>query len=207
MKKPNAKKLRNRKLSVEELKEINHRQVAEIAKKAVAAWWRSAVRDASETLRAFQRNENLKLLAKMPDWVKFKGRKNGYVMRCSIFNYEPVPVRIELNYEDRASGGLTYRELHEQMRRELKLPAHASMRICQFEPWMQFKNSRNPASEERALPEQGRRMDAQCTHLLGTTLLIWNYTHLTEEKDQRSPEERCAALDQEHHEMRLRLFR
>ena len=100
------------------------------------------------------------------------------------YSTTPKPVRIELNYEDRASGGLTYRELHEQMKRDLKLPAHASMRICQFEPWMKFEKGVKPASEERALPKQGVSMDTQCTHLLGTTLVIWNYTHLTEEKDK-----------------------
>ena len=74
------------------------------------------------------------------------------------------------------------------------------MRICQFEPWMKFEKGKNTASEERALPQQGIRMDAQCTHLLGKTLLVWNYTHLTEEKDKRSPEERYAAIYHEVHE-------
>ena len=63
-----------------------------------------------------------------------------------------------LDYEQNAGGGLTYRELHELIRLALELEPKVSMLEM-------------PIPESSALPAN----DAQCTHLLGTTLWCWTY--------------------------------
>ena len=74
------------------------------------------------------------------------------------------------------TGRLTYRQMHQQIREALGLESKHSLRLCPLRPWYRYMQTSFPIPEHRALPAT----DAQCTHLLGTTLLYWSYVHLTD---------------------------
>ena len=81
------------------------------------------------------------------------------------------PTILVLGSEYKPTGGLTYRQLHQQVRKALRLGALVSLRMCSFRPWYRHMQRGFPIPELCALPAT----DAQCTHLLGTTLLYWSY--------------------------------
>ena len=84
------------------------------------------------------------------------------------------PVVVTLDYEQKAGGGLTSRELHKQIRLALELEPKVSMRLRRYRPWCRYMLEM-PIPERHALPAT----DVQCTHLLGTTSSCYLYVHLT----------------------------
>ena len=94
---------------------------------------------------------------------------------CSLLNAAPKPVILELDYKE-DSGGLTYRQLHRQVRKSLGLEPKVSLRMCPFMPWHRHIKSSFPIPEAHAIPAH----DCQCRHLLGTTLLYYTYVHLSD---------------------------
>ena len=96
-----------------------------------------------------------------------------------LFSGRPKPIVITLEYGERHRGGLTYRQLHQQIRQALELEPKVSMRLRCHRPWCRYMLDM-PIPERSALPSH----DAQCRHLLGTTLSCYLYVHFTTEEDE-----------------------
>ena len=154
-------------------------KAASIAKEAVKAavqcWYETGYRRADAKIPDLQIDSNLAVVASIPGWQKTKGTRNGYIMMCTLLNETPRPVILRLDYRT-GTGGLTYRQLHRQVRESLGLEPKVSLRMCPFRPWHRHIRSSFPIPEDHAIPAH----DGQCKHLLGTTLLYYNYVHLTE---------------------------
>ena len=90
-------------------------------------------------------------------------------MLTSLLSGTPRPVILKLDYERHPTGGLTYRELHDQIRNYLLLEPKVSLRMCPERPWYRHMWKAVPIPEHRALSAS----DAQCRNLLGTTLLYY----------------------------------
>ena len=152
-----------------------HEPVAkEAAKIALASWYETAYIRADALIPDMQRDTNLSLVKVIPGWLEKKGIRNGYVMVTTLFDQTPKPLIIILDYSKRVSGGLTYRQLHLQLRTGLDLPARASLRMVPLRPWHRYITSCFPIWEATALPAT----DKECIHLLGATLLYYTYVHL-----------------------------
>ena len=152
-----------------------HEPVAkEVAKIALASWYETAYIRANALIPDMQRDTNLSLVKVIPGWLEKKGIRNGYVMVTTLLDETPKPLSMILDYSKRVSGGLTYRQLHLQVRTGLDLPARASLRMVPLRPWHRYITSCFPIWEATALPAT----DKECTHLLGTTLLYYTYVHL-----------------------------
>ena len=120
-----------------------------------------------------QIDSNLKEVAAIPGWQERKGPRNAYVMLMSLFG-TPKPTIIVLDYECNPSGGLTYRQLHQQVREALELKPKESLRMISLRPWYRYMVESIPVPEHRGLPAN----DNQCRNLFGTTLLYYTYTHM-----------------------------
>ena len=144
------------------------------AKYALQGWYESACRRADAIIPTLQIESNLAVVASMPRWQENKGIRNGYVMMCTLLDATPRPLILELDYNKKASGGLTYRQLHRQVRERLGLEPKVSLRMCPFRPWHLHIKRSFPIPEAHAIPAT----DAQCRHLLGTTVLYYTYVHL-----------------------------
>ena len=149
----------------------------EAARNALGRWYTQGYTRADAAIPKMQVDVNLKVVASIPRWQEIKGPRNGYVMLTSIVQGTPRPVVLELDLDIRPSGRLTYRQLHRQIRGSLQLEGKHSLRICPFRPWYRYVQRGCPIPESRAIPAT----DAQCMHLLGTTLLYYAYVHLTDE--------------------------
>ena len=148
---------------------------------ALSQWYVTAFRKVERMITEVQREENLAQVAAIPNWQLQKGAQNGYVMIVSSVNLEPRPVIIELDYNKatgHSTGGISYRGLHQQIRQALRLRPECSLRIRKYRPWIVYMVKNFWCPEHLALPSH----DSQCRFLLGTTLLVWTYVHLTEEK-------------------------
>ena len=119
---------------------------------------------------------NLSVVAKLPGWHEKKGLRNGYVMLTTLLDATPKPMIIRLDYETNATGGLTCRQLHLQVRKHLGLEPKVSLRMCPSRPWHRHVRRSFPIPEHHAISAR----DVQCTYLLGTTLLYYTYVHLRE---------------------------
>ena len=107
----------------------------EIAKTALQNWYEHAYyRNTAGQIPQLQQNANLQVVALMQDWLNRKTVKNGYIMLRTLFGDEQ-PAILVLDYEMSASGGLSYRELHRQVREFLRLHRNVSLRMCPFRPW------------------------------------------------------------------------
>ena len=62
------------------------------------------------------------------------------------------PIVLVLDYETVPSGGLTYRELHKQIRAALKLENKGSLRLIPFRPWYRYYTQSELVPEYRAIP-------------------------------------------------------
>jgi len=144
------------------------------AKLALGEWYSYGYERANILLPRIQVHENLKDVAVRPGWQQQKGYKNGYVMLTSLLNGELTPMIVVLDYTFWSQGGLTYRSLHKHVREFLGLEPQCSLRIRPFRPWCLHMQKSHPVPESRALPDT----DAQCRHLLGTTLLYYTSAHL-----------------------------
>jgi len=170
-------KLINRKLDSAECHKLAEEAANASARIALRNWYASSLRRAHELLPGIQINDNLELCKYFPAWKATKNYRDGYIMVVSLLNGTPTPVTLRLNYAEAATGGLTYRELHRQLRCHFSLTPKYSLRVCPYRPWYQWEKTSIPGiPESRALP----CADVQCRHLLGTTLLFYPYVHLTE---------------------------
>ena len=177
-----APKLKNKPLSRDASKayearcaESIAREAREAAQDALQSWYTTAYRRADAQIPALQIESNLAVVASIPGWQKTKGTRNGYIMVCSLLDATPRPLILQLNYQI-AGGGLTYRQLHRQVREGLGLEPKVSLRMVPFRPWHLHIRSSFPIREADAI----RATDAQCKHLLGTTLMYYTYVHLSD---------------------------
>ena len=173
-------RIRNRPLTTEEVSRsvaADERHNAEtVAQDALKKWYRIGYQRAEESIPKMQRLSNLGIVASIPGWCKQKGTRNGYVMLTSLLSGELRPVILALDYEIHPSGGLTRRQLHQQVRVALELEPKVSLRMRPSRPWYQHMQGRFPIPEHLAI----NALDHLCTHLLGTTLLYYTYVHLTD---------------------------
>ena len=166
-------RIENRKLTPAECKQVAEKCANASARIALKDWYAFGLDQANELLPDIQINENLELLKTFPDWKATKHARDGYIMLKSMFNTRK-PVAIRLDYEAFQAGGLTYGELHTQLREHLSLTLIDSLRVCPYKPWYHHKTTSSPVPESRALPNN----KSQCRHLLGTTLIYLTYIHL-----------------------------
>jgi len=171
-----APKLKNRSLGLKEAQEYAAKALAkDMAIAALECWYRIGYNRANARIPSIQVESNFKEVAAIPGWQERKGRKNAYVMLTTVVDGTPRPTILELDYERKLTGGLTYRQLHQQVRQALRLEPKVSLRMCSARPWCRHVLRSFPVPEHRALPAT----NAQCTHLLGTTLVYYTYVHLS----------------------------
>ena len=166
------RKLANRQLVEADVRYAVRAGAKYAAKLALEKWYKRGFSNADSAIRKLQIESNLKIVQAIPGWQKNKGNDNGYVMLDMWLSGAKRPVVVMLDYKQKACGGLTYRKLHEQIRMALELEPKVSMRLRCYRPWCRYMLDM-PFPESSALPAN----DAQCTHLLGTTL--WCYTYCT----------------------------
>ena len=171
-------RLTNRKLTSAECRKLAEEAANVSARIALRNWYASSLYRANQLLPGIQINDNCRLLKKFPDWNATKNHRDGYIMLMSVLNGTRTPVTLCLNYGEAATGGLTYRELHRQLRCHLSLTPKSSLRVCPYRPWYHYETKGIPVPESRALPCE----DNQCRHLLGTTLIFYTYVHLTDDR-------------------------
>jgi len=164
-----APKLKNRPLGLQEV-------AMKAAQAALRVWYTHGHNRANAIIPQMQIDSNLKEVAALPGWQAHQGVKNGYVMLTTLVHGRLKPTILVLDIEQSPTGRLSYRQLHQQIREALCLESKHSLRLCSFRPWYRYMQASFPIPEHRALPAT----DAQCTHLLGTTLLYWSYAHLTD---------------------------
>ena len=142
------------------------------AKISLEGWYLKAYNNADAIIPKMQIDANIKIVQEIQGWANKKGTRNGYIMLASLFG-EPRPLILQLDYRAHRVGGLTYRQLHHQVRESLALEKKVSLRMCSFRPWYRYITQGLPLPEDCALPAK----DIQCRHLLGTTLLYATYVH------------------------------
>ena len=174
-----APKLRNRPLSLEESQ-------ASVAKRAVKAalqdWYKRGYEKAEKKLPELQKRSNLETVASIPGWHEKKGPKNGFVMLVTLQNgiESPFILKLDNAHDDHDDQGrLTYRQLYQQIREGLELEKKVSLRLCPFRPWYRHITKSFPLHDHVVIPVH----DAQCTHLLGTTLVYYTYVHRSSTED------------------------
>ena len=145
------------------------------ARIALRTWYAHSLDQADKIVRDIQIDENLELSKAFPEWKATKHIRDGYIMLMSVVNGTKTPVTMCLNYGDihRNYGGLTFRDMHQQLRCHLSLTNKVSLRVCSYRPWYHYESK--GILSYKALPSH----DGQCRHLLGTTLLFYTYVHLT----------------------------
>ena len=141
-----------------------------VAKQALGHWYADAYERAERQIPLLQIESNLQEVSSIPGWQAQKGLRNGYAMLISL-NGNRKPVILVLDYEARASGGLTYRQLYQQVRSSLHLEPKVSLRMVAFRSWYRYVTTSLPCPEHLAIPCH----NGQCTHILGTTLLYYCY--------------------------------
>ena len=141
------------------------------AKAALKKWYETGYIRAEYEIPKMQIESNLKVVASIPGWQDKKGLRNGYIMITTLFDGTPRPIFLELNYRYKPTGGLTYRQLHQQVRQTLQLEPKVSLRMCSYRPWYRHAQTSSPVPEHLALPAN----DTQCRDLLGTTVLCYLY--------------------------------
>ena len=110
MKRASPKKLQNRALLIEEHEAHTAKGVA---KCLLHSWYTNGIDRANAILPRMQVDSNLKLVAAMPEWQKQKGPRNGYVMLTTLLSGTLRPTILVLDVEDKPSGRLSYRQLHQ----------------------------------------------------------------------------------------------
>ena len=157
--------LRNRPLCFEEARKAAKED-------ALQKWYTHGFYRAHDIIPQMQIDYNLQVVATIPGWLEQKGRRNGYVMLTTLHHGTLRPTILVLDVGGwKPSGRLSYRQLHQQIREALRLESKHSLRLCSFRPWYRYMTRSFPVPEHLALPAT----DAQCMHLLGTTLLYWAY--------------------------------
>ena len=142
-----------------------------IAKRALSCWYARAYKHAELQFPLVQIQSNWEEVSSIPGWQTHTGaRRNGYVMLISL-NGTRKPVNLVLDYAACSTGALTYRHLYQQVRSALHLELKVSLRMVAFRPWYRYVTKSSPCPERLAIPCG----DAQCVHLLGTSLLYYCY--------------------------------
>ena len=162
------------------MQEIQASIVRRVAASCLETWYAAASANAERQIRQLQVDENLFKVSQIEGWQKLKGTQNGYIMLVtSLLHGESVPVILQLNYKEgtlgyKPTGGLTYRQLRDQIRKFMQLEPKVSLRVMEYKPWMRYITREHPLPEYSALPCG----NGQCTFLLGATLLAFTYVHL-----------------------------
>ena len=147
-----------------------------MAQYALQKWYLSSTVKASRQIPLMQQNANFEELMALPDWSKQKNPKDGYVMLRALFDEKLTPIVVALDRR----GRLTYRSLHQQIRKGLGMELKESLKICPFRPWYMYEKDLIKILDGNGLPS----CDSQCTHLLGTTFIYYRYVHLTDDAEE-----------------------
>ena len=158
----------------------SHAAALRVAKDALQGWYAKGFHNVNKSISKMQIDDNLQVVASIPGWTERKDERNGYVMLISLFDgsRKPMIVILEECWRRKTgkrsgwfTGGLTYRQLHQQIREGLGIEPLVCLRMCPFRPWYRYVQESIPVPESHALPVT----DVQCRHLLGTTLLyhVW----------------------------------
>jgi hypothetical protein len=178
-----APKLKNRSFGLKQTREYAAKALAkEMAIAALECWYRTGYNRANALIPRDQVESNLKEVAAIPDWQERKGRKNAYVMLTTLLDGTPKPCIIDLDYsnERKPWGEVTYRQLRRQIRIHLELEPKESLRLIPARPWYRYVVIGSPIPERSSIPTH----DAQCKHLLGTTLCWSSYVQCAPFRDR-----------------------
>ena len=167
--KQSARKVKRLKNQQQSLSEIGL-TAKQMAQDALQKWYRSSTYRARQQIRLEQQNANFEELMALPDsgFTIF----DEYVMLRALFDEKLTPIVVAL---DRL-GRLTYKSLHQQIRKGLGMELKESLKICPFRPWYIYEKDLIKVFDKNRLPSD----ITLCTHLLGTTFLYYRYVHLTE---------------------------
>ena len=116
-----SKRLTNRKFTSADFRKLAEEEANASARIALRNWYASGLYRPNQLLPGIQINENLELSKHFPAWKATKKYKEGYIMLMSLVKGTAEPVTLCLNYAEAPTGGLTYRELHRQLRCHLSL--------------------------------------------------------------------------------------
>jgi hypothetical protein len=130
---------------------------------ALENWYAVGYRRANSDTPGLQRESNEKEFGRITP-------ENAYVVLLRMFSGTLQPLTLSLD----GAGGLTYRQLHRQVRAHLEIDAKHSLRICSWRPWYRFITDELLPPERRALPAD----DGQCQDIFGTTIVHCAYIHL-----------------------------
>ena len=170
----------HRKQSARKVKRLKNKSIEgdpwltakQMAQDALQKWYRSSTVKASRQIPLMQQNANFEELMALPDWSKQKNPEDGYVMLRALFDEKLTPIVVAL---DRL-GRLTYKSLHQQIRKGLGMELKESLKICPFRPWYIYEKDLIKVFDKNRLPPD----KSPCQRLLGTTFLYYRCVHLTE---------------------------
>ena len=131
------------------------------AKLALEKWYKRGFSHADSAIRKLQIESNLKIVKDIPQWQENTGDGNGYVMLDMWLSGAQRPVVVMLDYKQKACGGLTYRQLHSQIRMALELEPKVSMRLRRYRPWCRYMLKKCPF-RNRALCQPSMRSARTC---------------------------------------------
>jgi hypothetical protein len=97
------------------------------ARSALETWYSYGYRKANAQIPRLQRESNEKEFGCITPG-------NGYVVLLRMFSGTLKLLTLSLD----GAGGLTYRQLHRQVRAHLEIDAKHSLRICSWRPWYGF---------------------------------------------------------------------
>ena len=143
----------NRTLKRAEAERYRAEAAREVARTALQRWYRRGFANADSAIPMMQIESSLKRVAAIPGWREDMGAQNGYVMLDMLMSGAPRPVIVVLDYESKPCGGLTYRQLHRQIRMALELEPKISMRLRCYRPWCRYMLEM-PIPEHSALAVQ-----------------------------------------------------
>ena len=115
------RRVANRTLERAEAERYRAEAAREVARTALQRWYRRGFANADSAIPMMQIESNLRRVAAIPGWREDKGARNGYVMLDMLMSGALRPVIVVLDYESKPCGGLTYRQLHRQIRMALEL--------------------------------------------------------------------------------------
>jgi len=147
-------------------------QFSKMLRQALARWYAHGFHEANRRLPQIQIEENLVTVSRIANWKQLKYVNDSYVMLRGIQSGEH-PCILTLDHSAGATGRLTYRELHAQVRIHLKLENTCSLRLIPYRPWYAHvtkSSTGHPNVHEcEALPVN----DRQCKRdeVFATTLL------------------------------------
>ena len=176
------RQLKNRSLSVNEYCAREAAKMARLAaQELLTRCYKKGFQEAEKKCAQKQIEENLEMVASIPGWVEAKGKRNGYVMVCTSIDETPRPIILELDYQLKPSGGLSYEMLFDQIRTALGLVPEASLRMCPWRPWYRYSQEPGQIPQRVALEARSK---ADATSLLGTILCFYSYVRLTPEDEK-----------------------